>query len=196
MRIMLDMDDCAYPLAETAAEILSEQRGVPLSTFTTPESWDFPTQPGWDMTLEEWREWLVDAMMHYDLLLRGEPKADFEWAVEELAYAGHELEIVTARNYKPGYGALAYGATVHWLDRYNLLPFIEGIHLIDRHTPKSRVCYERGLDIAVDDGIHNYEDLMNHGILCMLMDSPMNQSLDAENRISGWIEFVQTVQGM
>lgn len=199
MKLMLDLDGCGYQYTEAFAQVMAEKRGMKREDFPMPTEWSFYKHEPWNMTTPEFLNAMGEAIIYHNLFGRvDEPYEDFEWAVDELAYTGHELFIVTTRTYGFDTVLPAKRQTYRWLESHNLLDFFDPEHIIilGGDTPKSEVCRNLSLDVAIDDGPHNYEDLMNHGTLCMLFDRPWNQEVDTGNRVSGWIEFVQTVQSM
>jgi len=52
------------------------------------------------------------------------------------------------------------------------------VHMITGSQLKSEIAKSVGVEVFVDDNIHNYTDLNNNGILCFLMHQPHNAKHD------------------
>ncbi|OHB16575.1 MAG: hypothetical protein A2544_00995 [Candidatus Zambryskibacteria bacterium RIFOXYD2_FULL_43_10] len=87
--------------------------------------------------------------------------------------------------------------TLEWLDRHFPKKFDE-IHFTNQYygngpeRTKGEVCKELGIEIFVDDFLHNVEDVANLGIPALLFNAPWNQGevKPPITRVYSWDEIV------
>jgi uncharacterized HAD superfamily protein len=106
----------------------------------------------------------------------------------------HELHIITSRRED------LKGTTIHWLERYFPGVFA-GVHFTNQFGGtgikklKSEVCKELGIDLFIDDALHNVVDIVSVGIPVILLDTPWNQGKVPElvTRVHSWDEVREVV---
>jgi uncharacterized HAD superfamily protein len=104
---------------------------------------------------------------------------------------GHNLFIVTAKSEE------FKDQTQAWLDKYfpakfNGLFFTNQYHGHGSKRTKGEVCQELGLQLFIDDSLHNVEDVAGYGIPALLFDAPWNQGEVTPPiiRVYSWDEIV------
>lgn len=57
---------------------------------------------------------------------------------------------------------------------------------------KGTICKKLGIDIMIDDGLHNLQECLEDGIKCLLLDYPWNKTNDLDSniiRVKNWVEI-------
>lgn len=71
-------------------------------------------------------------------------------------------------------------------------------HSTKDHTPKSLLCQKINITLMIDDAIHNAEDLVNNGIVCILIEKPWNRNSDFSHpllyRVKDWWEIIESLK--
>lgn len=106
----------------------------------------------------------------------------------------HQLYIVTARPEQFKHFAL------EWLSKYFPNMF-EEIHCTNQYLgigpkrTKGEVCKELGLDVFVEDALHNADDIANCGIPVLLFNTTWNQAEVKPPiiRVNSWDEIVKAL---
>ena len=118
------------------------------------------------------------------MFANGEPHQGTQEALTTLAVAGHELHIVTARDFGSAPGA-SERATLRWLEEYGI-PYTS---LTISHDKTSIPT-----DIFVEDYLPNYEKLRAAGTTAYLVNREWNAPYnDGRNRVADIREFARVV---
>ncbi|MDO8729199.1 MAG: HAD hydrolase-like protein [bacterium] len=104
----------------------------------------------------------------------------------------HNLFVITAKPEE------LKDRTSEWLDKHFPQMF-DGVHFTNHYQgdgpkrSKGEVCKELGIEIFVDDFLHNVEDVANLGIPALLFDAPWNQGevKPPITRVYSWDEIVE-----
>lgn len=117
MRVGIDLDGVCYDFALHLRRYLVEWLGHAPEPYEHLHSWDFWTRWGWDD--EHYYAACREAVDAGCLFATGEPHRGTQEALTALAAAGHELHIVTARDFGSAPGA-SERATLRWLEDYGI----------------------------------------------------------------------------
>ena len=108
----------------------------------------------------------------------------------------YELVVITSRPES------ARATTEAWL-RKNIPGLHERIYFTNQYhgkesekRDKASICKELGVDIFIDDAIHNAENIITAGIPVLLLDSPWNQTDTLPpliTRVFSWQEIVEKI---
>jgi 5'(3')-deoxyribonucleotidase len=165
MRIGIDIDDVLYPWYATAHAIC-ERAGI--TNGVTPTSWRAYEEYG--CTDQVWFDVLAEATVSGELY----GAAPFDGVVEHLERlraAGHTIHLVTARGFMQ-HGSLIRMLTVDWTEEHGIphdsLTFVKDKRLVD-------------VDLFLDDGPHNYDQLDAADVAVYLFVAPHNVA-DRETR--------------
>jgi hypothetical protein len=141
VRIGIDLDGVCYDFALRLRRYLVEWLGHAPEPYQHLHSWDFWTRWGWDS--ERYLAACHEAVDAGCLFATGEPHQGTQEALTTLAAAGHELHIVTARNFGSAPGA-SERATIRWLEKYGIpytsLTISHDGHVLEGATAPLRKC--------------------------------------------------------
>lgn len=181
--IMIDYDDVITPWADVVhakCEDLGLTNGRPYSSW---HMWE-----DYGCTKEEWENAVISAT-HDGLYTTTDPFPHAVDAVNSLLWRGHRVHIVTAR------GFMQNGDQIRRWTREALAIHGIGHTTLTFAKDKVRAMCDLGVDFdfAIDDGIHNYENLDKAGVPVYMMSQPHNSAYDAERRVSSLWEFAQKI---
>lgn len=183
--IMIDVDDVITPWFETV-----DRKCI--------ETWGYDGSRGqcnvWSMhefygrTREEWENIVISATLD-GLYTNTDPFPGAVEAINLLRWQGHRVHIVTAR------GFMANGENIRrWTHEY-LRDYGIGHDTLTFAKDKVKAQAELGVsfDFAIDDGVHNFENLEIAGVPVYLQDAPHNRTFQTERRVSSLWEFAGLV---
>ena len=190
--IGLDLDDTlVYSAMDGIKKLHATNRMQSIQDFEHITSFDWTEFPGCDMSQEEiiafWKSHSLEGI---------HPVEDSITGVFELFQKNKSLHIVTARNEHDH-----RSDSERWLNIY--FPEIHpsnihfANHLSQHHHAKSTICQSLGITLMIDDGLHNALDLVEHGIVCILLDKPWNRQDTADHplihRARDWQEIIDNL---
>lgn len=179
--IGVDLDGCLYDFAADFALLLELRTGRPATTLPAPDRWSFHHQ--WGLTDSQFTHLLRTGIIRRELFVTQPPDPAGLRVLRGLHAAGHRLHVVTSRAV-PGAEAQATESTRRWL--------LE--HRVPHHSlnvltgPKRHRAVQLGLDAAVDDAAHHYDELDDAGIEVHLLDRPWNRA-HRGRRVRSWSQF-------
>lgn len=164
--VILDLDDTLANLRVPMQKVLDKY-----SKKTIPwQSWDsFYITDLYGITEAELYSSLIDSGILSDI----EPYEDTKETLNALKQLGHNIVIVTSRNYHPD----AYNVTKTWFEKHGL-PY-DKIHISGHGVKKSSFANQYSdVVMAVDDNIDNCNDfIVNSNInKTLLMNMPWNSA--------------------
>ncbi len=91
--------------------------------------------------------------------------------------------------------------TIAWLSLMTDKVDLSGIHILTDGQNKSSIMDLEALDVLIDDGLHNIDDVALNDHAAIIFDQPWNQikledQFDHVYRAYGWREVVETVAMM
>lgn len=175
--LIVDFDDVIYPWSQTAHEIC-ERAGI--TNGNEIDCWEFWRSYG----CEEREVWdvLGEATISRELYV-AEPIPGAIEQLERIQSYGHRLHIVTARGFGQ-HGETVKEATHEHVEKW-AVPH-DSLHF---EKDKTKVAGE----FAIDDGLHNYYNLLDDGRRPFLMDTPHNQSDKTAWRVRSMREFADII---
>lgn len=115
--------------------------------------------------------------------------------VDALLQAKKQIYVITARD---GADSMKYTGTLLWMKTH--FPGIakEDIffanHLTSEEILKSTICLKQNITLMIDDNMRNAIDLVEHGIVCLLMERPWNRHKSFSHpllyRVRDWNEIL------
>lgn len=182
--IMVDIDDVVVPWFETVDRRCIETWGE--SPNGPCRSWSMHEHYG--RTREEWEDIVISATLD-GLYTQTEPLPYAVEAINGLRWWGHRIHIVTAR------GFMANGENIRrWTEEY-LHNFAIGHDTLTFAKDKVQAMGELGVafDFAIDDGVHNFENLAKAGVPVYLHTAPHNLDYQTDRRVASLWEFSQII---
>jgi len=180
MRIGVDVDDVLFPWFDLA-HAACERAGI--TNGRRPAQWQCWLDYG--CTEAEWLTVMETATLDATLYT-GDPYPGAIEALHDLATAGHELHIVTARGFFV-HGDLIRRHTVEWLRDHDV-PH----HSLTFSKRKTLV----QVDVFVDDSCKNVCELEAAGIPAWMDDAPHNQHVTDHRRVANVREFADIILAM
>lgn len=181
--IMLDYDDVITPWADPV-HAQCEADGITGGNMYS--SWHMWQDYG--CPKEAWEDSVIRATTN-GLYTDTDPFPHAVNTINNLLWRGHRIHIVTAR------GFMQNGDQIRQWTRDALAK--HGIGHTTLTFAKDKVeameALETVFDFAIDDGVHNYENLDKAGVPVWLHSQPHNVSYQAERRIDSLWEFGQMV---
>lgn len=161
MRFGWDLDGCAVEFSATVRTWLVEHRGWRPEWCPEARHWSFYEDWGMDVT-----RFLSECDMAADagVLFDGDPYPGVIEAARLVLDLGHELHIVTDRNF--GSEGVSEELTRRWLDKHGH-PYTSLTFSADKTVVPC--------DVFVEDKPANYAALVNAGVDCFLIDRPWNR---------------------
>lgn len=183
--IMVDVDDVIVPWFETVDQRIVQKIGYdgsrgPCNVWRMHEFYGIP--------LEEWENIVVSATAD-GLYTTTEPMPYAVDAINRLRWYGHRVHIVTAR------GFMANGENIRRWTREYLTNFAIGHDTLTfaKDKVEAMEALELVFDYAIDDGVHNYENLREAGVNVWLQNAPHNSAYECDRRVSSLWEFTNMV---
>ena len=152
-----------------------------------PQCWDF-FESQWHMTLEQFMI-LLELCTNSGIMFRvGGTMPGYVAGIRRLKAAGAQIYFITNRFV--GAPGVAAAGTIWWLDRVDLRQGrdYDGIAFAADKVPPCA-----GATIVIDDSPHNWRDLTDAGIRCVLLDAPYNRDCAGAERVATIEEFTALV---
>lgn len=132
-------------------------------------------------TKEETKKFLE--MYYIESISSVQPKLLASEILQKLKNNGHKIILITAR-FELDMQNTVQELTLKWLEKYNI-PYDEIILYVD---DKVEIVEDKKIDIFIDDSFTNCKKIADNGIKTFLMDSKVNQKLNADNikRVYSW----------
>lgn len=190
LNLMVDIDDVLFPLAPKLHSKALEM-GLHDGTKEALEVWHGDKQYG--CTREEWLA-VFGALADEGYYVDAEPIPGAVEAVRKLYWAGHNINLVTARGFPFAGDANDFSEkirlwTAEWIAEHGIpgsLTFSK-----DKVAAMSELGF---FNYAIDDGEHNYLALNRAGVNVYLLDQPHNRASGIENRristVAEWAEVI------
>ena len=174
--IMLDVDDVVMPWSEPVRDVAVDMGIIPPGT--TWSSWT--PWIDWGISQDRWHDILTTASVR-GLYTKTAPFVDAANTINRLIWEGHNIHVVTARM-----GDFIEEITPTWFSDSGI-----GYKTMTFARDKVAAQQELGIefDYAVDDGPHNFDELMLAGVQTYLMDQPHNRHLTTPMRVRSLTEF-------
>lgn len=190
IKVGWDYDEPIHPWMDLAHKTTIDAGLIPADT-PMPTIWDAAQHYGVDP--EVWYEALdVEVTKGVDGSYLAPLDESVKWELHRVADAGFENHVVTARGSFGNLGGIIRDLTQQHIDR-------EGLPITTLNFAKSKVAVinELGLDYFIDDGAHNYEEIIEGcpNTEAYLLDRPWNQSLvvPPARRLYSVTEYVDLV---
>ena len=181
MRVGFDLDGVLFDFGQSVREYM-DSVGMEYGFEAEPPCWDFYTY--WHMTPEEFVQ-LCNAGVDAGYIFRGNVRPNAVEAVQAVKDAGHEIIVITDRNFGTT-PDVSWRATREWWIDAGFPMYDELIFSADKTSSQT--------DIFVEDKISNFEALWKAGTPCYLIKRPWNEDFDAgEYSISDVIEYPKKV---
>ena len=187
MIIGFDLDDILLNFQDTLRGYHNIQYGTNLKR-EDDKVWNLWER--WGCTPEDSKQRVFDFYEH-EMHLNALPMPGSVEGINILK-KNHQLFVITARPES------IKGKTLKWLDKYFPQVFQQGVFTNlfygdGNKRKKSEVCKELGIEIFVEDAMHNAEDLAEAGIPILLLDAPWNQSevKPPITRVYSWDEIME-----
>lgn len=189
-KIGIDFDDV---LMDFNGGLFNYYNSINGTSFTRKDITDFKLENLWGCSVEEVRKLVTD--------FYNSPEHDKNNLVEgaseaiELLSRDHDLIIVTARP------EAVRPITERWLSK-NFPNKFHSIHFADflfsKGRSKGEICDELGVELFIDDGMHNAESIAATGKKVFLLDAPWNQGDLKPNieRVYSWKELVNKIKSL
>lgn len=183
MVVMFDIDDCLMPWAETV-HLKCIEAGIaePNSAWTQWSMWE-----DYGCTKQQWLD-VVNAQVVEGGVYHQHPYPGVLEAIDDVWQAGHEIHLVTTR------GFFDHAEQIRtWTEDWVRTFLIPGrLHFA---KDKGRVAKELGATHAIDDGMHNVQDLVAAGVDAYLLTQPHNRDLyfREDRRVPNVPTFVERI---
>lgn len=185
--IMVDVDDVVVPWFETVITACTRLWGEPETPCVSWEMWKH-----WpERTRDHWGEAVMTATQVDGLYTTVDPLPGSVEAINRLRWYGHRVHIVTAR------GFMENGSKIReWTHDY-LANFGIGHDTVTFAKNKVKAQRDLGVtfDYAIDDGLHNFEALLEAGIDVRLCTAPHNVHVKTDRRVESLWDFANKVLG-
>lgn len=184
MRVGFDLDGVLYDFGNSVRRYL-DSIGRPYGfkdNHHEPHTWEFYEY--WGMDRAEFAQICHDGA-DAGFIFTGPARANAVWAVQSVKNAGHEVIIITDRQFgtQP---VVSHDNTLKWLAEHSI-PFDDIYFSADKTCVKT--------DIFVEDKLENYDALVEVGTPCVLIDRPWNQGAgDFRFRIKDIVEYPAIVE--
>lgn len=168
----LDLDGVLFNFSSVAVDHFSKVLGRPL---TFPTTWEFYTEPAWDITKAEFDLLLEEATVEHEIFDQGAPIAGTKEGWNALRELGLNIHIITSRS--PG----AMTQTTRWLERHNILP--DSLHFA--HNKAGVLdAVTQAKAVALDDHFDQCVNYRAYGITSFLFDQEWNKKFPARRVFS------------
>lgn len=191
MIIGIDMDDVLMYFNEHMLRFLNKKYGT---NHQRKDSFDFTLENVW----KESSEIVQRKILEFYMSAEHDQTESYPGAIEgvrALKAAGHDLHVITS---KPD---MLRGRTEAWLGQhfpgmFTEVHFMNHLHSTNKKMSKAEACKNLGVEIFIDDAIHNAKNVATLGIPVLLLDAPWNQEkVDAPIvRVMSWEEIVEKIQ--
>lgn len=184
--VMVDIDDVVLPWFHTVDQMCIDAWGPAPSGPC--RSWSMHEHYG--RTREEWEQIVIQATA-MGLYTSTDPFPGAAEALRRIHWYGHRIHVVTAR------GFMANGENIRQWTRDYFTTFALPYETLTfaKDKPRAMERLDVRFDFAIDDGVHNFEALVEAGVPTWLHDAPHNLDYPAppERRVSSLWEFSNLV---
>lgn len=181
--VIFDIDDCLMPWAETV-HLKCVEAGLAKKDISWTQ-WSMWLDYG--CTKEQWLE-VVNKQVVPDGIYHQPPYPGVLEAIDDLWQTGAEIHLVTAR------GFFDHAEQIRkWTEDWVESNYIPGrLHFA---KDKGRVAKEIGATHAIDDAMHNVEELVAAGVDTYLMTQPHNRDVyfREDRRVASVPQFVERI---
>lgn len=181
--IMVDIDDVVVPWFETVDAACRAKWGDHHEPCSVWSMWEH-----YGRRQDEWEDIVISAVQT-GLYHTTEPIPGSVEGLNRLRWYGHRVHMVTAR------GFMSNGDNIRqWTPEY-LENFGVGHDTLTFAKDKVAAQQTLGLefDYAIDDGLHNFNNLREAGVNVYLQDAPHNRSIETPKRVWSLWEFANIV---
>jgi uncharacterized HAD superfamily protein len=191
MVIGVDMDDVLLDFTEHLLRFVNAKYGT---NHQRKDSFNFNLEHVWKVPKEDVDRKILE---FYSSKEHNEapPFPEALDGIRELKAAGHELHLITS---KPD---ILKDVTLRWLrthfsDAFSDAHFMNEFHGTGAKRTKAEVCKLLGVEIFIDDALHNARSISATGIPVLLLDAPWNQEkVEAPiTRVKSWKDIVEIIQ--
>lgn len=186
LQVGVDLDNVCYPFPAVLRRWIHMRTGKPFEEMPEPSTWHF-YETEWGVPRSQYLQLVREAVDARFLFLQGMPLPGSVEAIRALARRGHQVHIVTARS-SLGIPGVAEELTHQWLQRWRI-PYNRCILAGEKGLAGT----ELGLDTAIDDASHHYDEYEQAGIAGFLLDCPWNAQHPGR-RVADWSEYVEVVE--
>ena len=185
--IGIDLDDILLNFNDAFVKFHNEKYGT---SHTRKNVTDFHLENVWDISREEMLKRL-DAFYTSDHHKNAQPIEGAIEAINKLAKE-NELHVITASPEDMKKEIIAWLGT-HFQGKFKNVHFVNKSIFGTSMKNKSEVCKELGIEVFVDDALHNAEDIAQLGVPVFLLDTPWNQGevKPPIARVHSWDEIMQ-----
>ncbi len=183
--IGIDLDDVLLNFNDSFLDFHNEVYGT---AYERKDITQFDVEDLFGLTVEELKARLAK-FYETDYHKNALPIEGAVWAIGELAQK-HKLIIITSSP------ETAKEQILLWLDKHfgNAFQDIHFTkkHMFDERRNKGEMCQEPGIEVFIDEALHNAEDIAAVGIPVYLPDVPWNQGETGPlvKRVYSWKEIV------
>lgn len=184
LHLMIDIDEPVFPWARTIHEGCRAAGLHDLEEWATWHMWE-----DYGCEKDTWLDVVMRLTMD-GMYLNTPPVEGSAEALRALAWEGHHIHLVTARGFMDNAQEIR-NWTPDWLAEfavpYETLTFAQD---------KAQAMLDLGVtfDLAIDDGVHNYEKLDAAGVPVYLLVQPHNRTFPATRRVKSMGEFADIVR--
>lgn len=185
LRVGLDLDGC---LADFGADVLRYARSIGKDlafkdNAAEPHTWNFFEH--WKMPTAEFVQLCHDGA-DAGVIFRGPPRKNAVSSVWEIYDAGHDLVIITDRQFGST-PSVSHEATLAWWEENRFPPFKE------IHFSSDKTCVPT--DVFVEDKLENYDALIDNGTPAFLITRNWNrQGYDGRQRINDIKDYPRAIE--
>lgn len=132
---------------------------------------------------------------YHECVLENAPIKPFaKEIIDKLIQEGNTIFFITARNNKGDRISDSYSTSKKLLENNQ----IKYHKLITECSDKLSICKENNIDLFIDDKLETCLELKDNGITSLLMNTPLNNSLDEEDviRVYSWIDIYYKIKNI
>lgn len=175
----VDIDGVMFDFATVIHEQTSQYMGVPLSF---PSRWDF--YEDWGMTSENFYSYVKRLAIENDIFNHGSPYHNTKEGWASLRSQGIKIHVITYRPWE------AYEQTVHWLERFQLIP--DTLHFTGQKAGVLKGI-SSGEYASIDDHYDQYKQYQHEGAHAFVRTQPWNEKFHAR-RSNDLLDFAETIR--
>lgn len=189
--IGVDMDDVLFDCCNTLNAFHNETYG---SIHARADYSVYDLAKVWGCTYDDIKE-RVNAYYKTDYHHDAQPVVGSVESIVALK-ENHDLCVITARNEETSRAATEKWLAQHFPGMFNSVHFISHFYGSAPAQTKREVCDELGVDLFIDDALHNAIDIAAAHRPVLLLDNPWNQGElpPHVNRIYSWNDALQYIQ--
>lgn len=176
----IDLDGVLFDFARVVTAVFSKHLDTQLPL---PKKWEFFDE--WGMTAPQFYSLLDELTVETEFFNSESPIVKTMSGWQKLREQDLRLHIITHRSH------YAYDQTVHWLERYRLIP--DSLHFSGDKAP---ILQSLTIDesAAIDDNIDQYLCYTDMGTRCYMFNHSWNMELSGARRVNNLIEFAENIK--